>query len=168
MGTVADWSSAVQWATYGVFAAGSLVLGVVDGRTRRLPSKVIYPLYATGLAGLAAAAALQHRFGALAVAAAAMVLVAGLFAAVWWVSPESLGFGDVRLAGLLGLYLGWLGVPAVYAGLLAGSFAAAAAALVIILSSRARGRSWRGRRTLPYGPFLLLGTWLAIVWQWRS
>jgi len=163
---VADSGSIVQWATYGVFAADSLALGVVDLRTRRLPSALLYPLYGTGLIGLGTVALLQHRQPALAQAVVAMALVAALFAAVWWWNPQGLGFGDVRLAGLLGLYLGWWGAPAVFAGLFVACVAAAVAAVAIIVVSRTRGHAWR-KKTLPYGPFLLCGAWVAIVWQWR-
>ena len=74
------------------------------------------------------------------------------------VSRGGLGDGDVRLAPLLGMALGWLNLALVPVGLLFGFFAGAVAGLVLIAIGRA------GRRTqVPFGPFLALGTLAALV-----
>ena len=80
--------------------------------------------------------------------------------------PTGMGWGDVKLAGVLGTYLGWLGwgvlaVGAFSAFLLGGLFA-----LSLILSGRA------GRKSgIPFGPWMLLGTGVGIGWGeqiWRG
>jgi leader peptidase (prepilin peptidase)/N-methyltransferase len=64
----------------------------------------------------------------------------------------------VKQAGLLGLYLGWLGLGALVAGLFLGYLFAAVAGLTLIAARRASRKS-----RLPFGPYLLAGTFTAIV-----
>jgi len=85
-------------------------------------------------------------------AAFAVLLVMALLA------PAGLGMGDVKLAGFLGLYLGWLGWPVVLLGFLLGFVVQALVGLVLLLTRRA------GRRTeLPFGPALLGGALVAAL-----
>ena len=68
-----------------------------------------------------------------------------------------MGFGDVKLAGVLGAYLAWLG----WAALVVGGFLGFALGAVVGVAMMVAGRA--GRRTaLPFGPFMLLGALLAI------
>jgi leader peptidase (prepilin peptidase) / N-methyltransferase len=73
-------------------------------------------------------------------------------------SPRGLGFGDVKLLGLLGLVLGWVGWGALLAGVFLGLFTGAAASLTLIAAGRA---GWR--TALPFGPPLLVGAVLALA-----
>jgi prepilin signal peptidase PulO-like enzyme (type II secretory pathway) len=73
-------------------------------------------------------------------------------------SRSGLGFGDVKLAGVLGLPLGWLGWPAVLLGLALPHLLAGPVALFLLLTGRAK----RGTG-LPFGPALLAGALLAIA-----
>jgi leader peptidase (prepilin peptidase)/N-methyltransferase len=73
-----------------------------------------------------------------------------------------MGYGDVKLAGVLGLYLGWLGPAVVFTGMLLGTVAAAVVAVVIAAARALRGQTWRGLE-LAYGPYLLAGAWAAIL-----
>jgi leader peptidase (prepilin peptidase)/N-methyltransferase len=73
-------------------------------------------------------------------------------------APAGLGMGDVKLAGLLGLYLGWLGWPVVLLGFLLGFAVQALVGLVLLAARRA------GRHTeLPFGPALLGGSLAAAL-----
>jgi len=109
-------------------------------------------------AALTADAAVIGTWGPLvrgmAAAAAAFLVTAGLRAA----APGAMGFGDVKLLGLLGLLLGWLGwgvlLAGVFLGLLAGSLVSAA-----LLATRRAG--WR--TAVPFGPPLLAGAVLAVA-----
>jgi leader peptidase (prepilin peptidase)/N-methyltransferase len=73
------------------------------------------------------------------------------------ISPRSLGMGDVKLAGLLGLFLGWLGWDAVVLGAAAGFIVQAVVALLLLA-----GRRIGLRGELPFGPSMLVGAALAI------
>jgi leader peptidase (prepilin peptidase)/N-methyltransferase len=76
------------------------------------------------------------------------------------ISPSGMGMGDVKLAAVLGLYLGWLGWGAVLLGTLAGFVVQAFLALALLAGQRIGLREH-----LPFGPAMLLGTALAIGWS---
>ncbi len=144
---------------YGYLAAVGGVLAVTDARQRRLPDRLTLPSYPIALAllGLAAAALPgggRHFLGAL----AGLGVALALFLVQVMIYPDGLGWGDVKLAGILGLYLGWLGLTALAAGLFLGYALAGAAGLALI----AAGRASRPTQ-LPFGPFLLAGTLAAIA-----
>ena len=69
-----------------------------------------------------------------------------------------MGFGDVKLAGVLGLYLGWLG----WTELVVGAFASFLLGGLADLALMATGRAGR-KSHLPFGPYMLLGALLAIL-----
>jgi leader peptidase (prepilin peptidase)/N-methyltransferase len=75
---------------------------------------------------------------------------------IWFVAPRAMGYGDVRLAGLCGAALGWLGLGAVGVGLL-GAFVFAGVPAVIMLATGKAGR----KTALAFGPYLALGTVVA-------
>ena len=134
-------------------------LAMIDARCHRLPDALTLPSYPVALALLGLAALLQpggtgHFLGAL----AGLALAWGVFLLQVLIYPAGLGWGDVKLAGLLGLYLGWLGLGALVAGLFLGYLFAAAAGLTLIAARRASRKS-----RLPFGPYLLAGTFTAIL-----
>jgi leader peptidase (prepilin peptidase) / N-methyltransferase len=143
---------------YGYLAAAGAALAVIDARERRLPDRLTLPSYPAALALLGLAAVVQpgggrHFLGAL----AGLGLALALFLVQALLYPAGLGWGDVKLAGILGLYLGWLGLAEVAAGLFLGYLLAAVTGLGLIAAGRA------SRKTqLPFGPFLLAGT-LAVI-----
>ena len=154
---------AVSIVVYALFAAGSLALAIIDARTKLLPNRLVFPLYGIGVAGFGLITVLTHDSGAvthLVTALVAMAVLFGVFYAIAMFGP--MGYGDVKLAGVIGLYLGWLAVPAVFAGVLLGTLAAALAAIGIVAVRAARRQPWR-RMEIPYGPYLLLGAWVAIL-----
>ncbi|HEU5355340.1 MAG TPA: A24 family peptidase [Actinocrinis sp.] len=154
---------AVSFIVYALFAAGSVALAIIDARTKLLPNRIVFPLYGVGLVGFGLITALVHDSAAvthLITALAAMAVLFGVFYAIAMFGP--MGYGDVKLAGVIGLYLGWLAIPIVFAGVLLGTVAAALAAIGIVAVRTARRKPWR-RTEIPYGPYLLLGAWVAIL-----
>ncbi|MCY3806556.1 MAG: prepilin peptidase [bacterium] len=131
--------------------AALAVLSWHDLRTRRIPTAIVNPATAVAAAALAGTA---WRSGAplrLGTAAATAAGAYAAFAVLHALNPDGLGYGDVRLSGLLGLYLGWLGPAAMLTAALLGALGAAAAALVLLAQRRGPGA------TLPFGPFLAGG-----------
>jgi leader peptidase (prepilin peptidase)/N-methyltransferase len=141
-------------------AAVAVLLTVIDLRHRLLPNRVVVPALGVGAALLALAAAVQGEWADLlrAVLGAAALFAGFLVLAV--ISPRSIGMGDVKLAALLGLYLGWLSWPAVAYGAAAGFVVQALAALVLLALRRVTRKA-----ELPFGPAMLLGAGLVIGWS---
>jgi leader peptidase (prepilin peptidase)/N-methyltransferase len=154
-------------------------LAVIDARCQRLPDVLTLPSYPVALALLGfAALLLPGGAGHFVSALAGLALAWGVFLLQVLLYPAGLGWGDVKLAGLLGLYLGWLdggwlgggwlgggwlggGWPdqgTLVAGLFLGYLFAAAAGLALIVTRRASRKS-----RLPFGPYLLAGTLSAIL-----
>lgn len=134
-------------------------LAVIDARCRRLPDALTLPSYPVALALLGLAALLLPGGGGHFRSALLGLAVAGaVFLIQVLLYPAGLGWGDVKLSGLLGLYLGWLGLSALTAGLFLGYLSAAGAGLALIAARRASRKS-----LLPFGPFLLAGALAAIL-----
>lgn len=151
-------ASIVVAAAYACLAVISVLLVLIDLRTHRLPNRVVLPGYLAGSILFAVAALLSADVGRLVRAAAAMAVLFVCYFVVRLVSPASLGGGDVKLAGLLGLYLGWVGWDAVLiatiATFLIGGFHA-----LLLLSLRRADR----RTRIPFGPALIGGAWAALL-----
>ena len=137
-----------------LFVAWLAVLAILswhDLRTRRIPTAIVNPATAVGVAALAGVAWRSGTPLRLGVAAATAAGAYGAFAVLHALNPGGLGYGDVRLGGLLGLFLGWLDPGAMATAALAG--AAGAAAVSLAISARRRDLE----ATLPFGPFLAAG-----------
>jgi len=150
--------TSANWAlpAYLVLFAGLLALACIDFEHLLLPKVIVYPTLLTVAALLLLAAGVTGRWHDL--------LVAVISAAAWFVvffvlnaiSPRVLGFGDVRLAPVLGLALGWLGVRYVLLGFFAANLIGAIVGVTLIATKR-----MDRQQQIPYGVFLALGTALA-------
>ncbi|GGL65399.1 prepilin peptidase [Modestobacter marinus] len=140
------------------FVAVGLLLTVVDLREQLLPNRVLLPGLLGGLALLAVAAGVDGDAAGLGRAVLAGGAAFAVLLAMALISPSGLGMGDVKLAGLLGLYLGWLGWPVVVAGFFLGFLLQAVVGLTLLAARRV------DRRTgLPFGPALLGGALAAAL-----
>jgi leader peptidase (prepilin peptidase) / N-methyltransferase len=143
---------------YLLVAVLGVLIATVDLTSQRIPDPLVLPaivgtvLVFAGLAGLTGAWGAFGRTLAGAVALAAAYLVLAVL------PGAQLGGGDVALAGLLGLYLGWVGWPAVVAGALLPWLLQLPVAMGLLLSGRAGARTM-----LPLGPAMLAGAYLAVV-----
>lgn len=148
---------ALELVAFLYLAAVSIALALIDLETRRLPNVLVLPTYAVGAVLLTAAAALGGQWAHL---ASAGVGLAGLglgYLLLAIARPGGMGLGDVKLAGALGLYLGWLGPETLAVGSIAGFLLGGGAGLVLLL--RGAGR----RATIAFGPWLLAGAWVGIL-----
>jgi len=153
------WKFGLDWAlpAYCVLAVGLVGLSWIDLKTKRLPRKIIYVTAAIGVPLLCVAALARHEperiWMALVGAGSALAFMAIVYAA----SRGGMGDGDVRLSPLLGAYLGWLNPGLVAVGLFIGFLTGAVVGVAMMATGRA------GRKTaVPFGPFLALGTIIAI------
>jgi len=147
----------IDLVAYSTFSLVMAPLAVIDFLERRLPSMLILAgLLALGtIFGLAAVLAAGYADF---LRAAAGMVVLGLAYLVLALTLGGLGAGDVKLAGLLGLALGWQSWTAVIVGTVAGWLFAAVARLVL----RAMGQMSRDA-PMPLGPYLALGALVIIL-----
>lgn len=156
-------AAAINVLVYAFFAAGSVALAVIDARSKLLPNRIVFPLLGIGLVGFGLIAAVLHDAHGVRHLIAALGSAAGLFVLFYLLAMFGpMGYGDVKLAGVIGLYLGWLGLPTVYAGVLLGTVSAALVSAIVVATRSARRMTWR-HLEIAYGPYLLFGAWVAIV-----
>jgi leader peptidase (prepilin peptidase)/N-methyltransferase len=138
--------------------AVGVALAFIDLRLQRLPDALTLPSYPVALVLLGAGGLLlpgggRHLVGALAGMGAALLF----YLVLVLVYPAGIGWGDVKLAGLVGLYLGWFGTAALVSGLFGAFALAAVTGLALIAARRATRKS-----QLPLGPFMLAAA-LAVI-----
>jgi leader peptidase (prepilin peptidase) / N-methyltransferase len=147
--------AAPELPAYLLLAAVGVTLAVIDVETLRLPDRLTLPAFGVGVVLLAVPGdwpALGRALLAAALAAAG-ALVLALVA-----RGGGLGLGDVKLLGVLGLHLGWLGWAELVLGVFLG-FALGAVAAIGLLAARRAGL----RDHLAFGPWLIAGALVAVV-----
>ncbi|UPT19929.1 prepilin peptidase [Thermobifida alba] len=149
---------AAEIAALAFLALWGTLLSAVDLRVKRLPDALVRPAYPVALALLGAAAlTVPHGRSAFLGALAGMAALWAFYWLLWFVYPAGMGWGDVKLSGLVGLYLGWAGPGPAVSGAFAAFLLSACVGLVLVLLGRA------GRKTqLPFGPFMVGGA-LAVL-----
>ncbi|WP_341926793.1 A24 family peptidase [Nocardioides psychrotolerans] len=134
-----------------------VALAVIDWRTMLLPTRIVAPSYVLVVALVVVAVALGGDVDDLVRAGWGWVVYGGSFFVLWFIHPRGLGYGDVRLAGVLGIALGHLGwgelLVGLYAGFLLGGVGGGLLSVLRIVE----------RRAFPFGPFMLVGALVGIV-----
>lgn len=138
-------------------AAISIALALIDLDTRRLPNVIVLPAYAVGAVLFTAAAAVSGQWQHLASAGIGLAGMGLCYLLLAVARPGGMGMGDVKLAGALGLFLGWLGAETLAVGIIAGFLLGGGAGVVQLL--RGAGR----RSAIAFGPWLLAGAWVGIL-----
>lgn len=154
----------VAWEVlaYAYLAAVGLALALIDLDVHRLPDAIVLPSYPV-MAALLGVASLAPGTGtgaaALLRAAIGGVALFALYFLLMVIKPGGMGFGDVKLAGILGAALAWLG----WGSWVIGAFAAFVLGGVFSLGLLAARRA--GRRTaIPFGPWMLVGAAVGVGW----
>jgi leader peptidase (prepilin peptidase) / N-methyltransferase len=134
-----------------------VVLAYVDWRTTFLPTRIIAPTYGVALVTILVAGLVSGAHDDLLRAALGWAIYGGFFFGFWFIFPGGWGYGDVRLSGLLGLVLGYLGWPQLYVGLMSGIVLGGFGGVALGLVHRSM------RRRYPYGPFMVVGALIGIL-----
>lgn len=141
-----EWAQ-ILWLWY--LTASLLVIFVYDLKFFLIPDKVLFPAILVAL--------LYHMsFGYI----LAAMLASGFFLALFLVSKGNwMGFGDVKLAILLGLLLGW---PNILVGMFLSFLFGAIIGIILMILPKPKITL---KSQLPFAPFLITGTFVALFWS---
>jgi leader peptidase (prepilin peptidase) / N-methyltransferase len=139
-------------------AASSIALTAIDLETHRLPNAIVLPGYVVAVVGLGVPALLAGDIERLGIAAAGSGILFGAYAlmAVAW--PGGMGMGDVKLAGVLGAFLGFSGWAALAVGAF-GAFVLGGLISILLLVTKRVSR----KGGIPFGPWMIAGAWVGLV-----
>ena len=118
---------------------------LIDFDTFTIPNKITYPGVVAGIAIVA-----LTDLDSLPESLIAALAASGFLFVAWFLRPGGMGLGDVKLAFMLGVYLGRAVAPAMFAALISGSLIGA---IIIARYGAAKGRKMK----IPFGPYLALG-----------
>ncbi len=155
MSTRAVVPDALVLVAYLYFAAISIALVLIDIDTQKLPNRIVLPGYLVGAILLGSASLISGDVGALASAGVGALALAALFYILSLAG--GMGMGDVKLAGVIGLLLGWLGWEVLIVGTIATFILGGLFGVSLLVSRRATGKTG-----VPFGPWMLAGAWVAI------
>jgi leader peptidase (prepilin peptidase)/N-methyltransferase len=146
-------------APFCVFFAMLVVVSTTDLSHNLVPRRIIYMALALIVPLLVLTSAVDHRWHSLAGSAEAGGVAFGLFFAVWWFFPRGMGFGDVRLASVIGVTVGYLSLLHAYMAFLAG-FVTGMLFGLAALAATSSGRKTR----IPFAPSLAVGAVFGVLW----
>ena len=139
------------------FTAIGIALALIDLDVHRLPNAIVLPSYPVLALALAGSAWWQGDWWPLARAGIGAGALLVFFGVVWLIHPAGMGFGDVKLSGLVGGVLGYLSWNALMLGAFLGFLLGAVLGVAVMASGRGTRKT-----ALPFGPFMILGTLLAL------
>ena len=150
-----------SWAemlTFVVLAVACGLLTVIDLAEERLPDTIVLPLIPITVALLALSAWVTGDWWALLRGVEAGAALFVFMFAMMIFSPD-LGFGDVKLAAVTGMFTGWFGWGAVLLGF-GAAWMVFAVIGVVLLATRKR----HGRTSFAFGPFMIVGAVVGVFW----
>ncbi len=149
----------IELAPYCVFVAFLVAVSFTDLSHRMVPRWLVYGATALIVPLLVATAGIDARWHSLIGSAIGGVVAFGVFFAVWWFVPRGMGYGDVRLAGVIGIATGFLSLLHAYLAFLAG-FVLGMLFGVVLMIGASTGRKTR----IPFAPALAVGAVLAVFY----
>jgi leader peptidase (prepilin peptidase)/N-methyltransferase len=127
----------LELPAYLYLAAIGVAFAVIDIDVRRLPDAIVLPSYVVSVLLLMPAGAAKSDWGGAERAIAGMFALLALFFALALAYPNGLSMDDVKLAGLLGMYLGWLSWNALFLTAVGSIFIAAVGGSFAIVTKHA-------------------------------
>lgn len=150
-GAAQPWTWVVLVA-YLYFAAVAIALTLIDLDTRRLPDSIVLPSYVVAAILFTLACLVGAPWDAVLRAGIGMAGLYAFYFSLRFVRPAGMGGGDVKLAGVVGLYLGWLSWDALAVGAIA-AFALGGVFGLMLIATRRAGRT----SAIPFGPWMIAG-----------
>lgn len=150
----------LDWELPAYLYGGSIgvALALIDIDVKRLPDAIVLPSYVVVTALLLLPAVADSRWSDFLRALLGMAALYAFYFVLALVYPGGMGFGDVKLAGVLGLYMAWLGWGAWAVGAFAGFLLGGLVGVLLLATGRAGRKS-----AVPFGPFMLVGALIAIL-----
>lgn len=142
-----------------VFAGVTVVLIVTDIDHKLIPNRILYPGTVVAALLLALGSAIEGELGSLWTGLGAGAAYFAVLYLVAIVARGGFGFGDVKLAFLLGLFTGFASFRVFLLAVFFTGVIGGVPAIVLLLSGRRGARS-----EMPYGPAMVAGAWVALVW----
>jgi leader peptidase (prepilin peptidase) / N-methyltransferase len=140
----------------------TFVLCVIDLDTKRLPNRVLYPGTVVAVVLLAAGSLADGEAGAFIRGLLGGAVYFGFLLVVALAARGGFGFGDVKLGFLLGLFTAHVAWGALFVAVFAAFLIGGLISVALMVAGRA------GRKdTIPFGPSLVLGAWVAVVYGER-
>ena len=150
----------LEMFAYGLMIAMCIEQSIIDYTTHRLPRGVTFRAAIIGGPLLTLAAINHDDNGRIGVMFASFIVTLVLFAFLTAISKGGIGGGDVRLAPILAMFLGWLGASHVYIGLGIGFILGGVVATGMLVTRRASTST-----RIAFGPFLCIGAVIAVFVQ---
>ncbi len=155
LGASVGWTGALVYLV--PLAPIGVALAVIDWRTTLLPTRIVAPSYGLVIAGVLVAGLIDGDHRSVIRALAGWAVLGGFFGLFWLVFPRGMGYGDVRLSGVLGFALGYLGwqtfIIGTYAVFIIGGLGGALLSVLRIVD----------RKRFPFGPFMLVGAVVGVA-----
>jgi leader peptidase (prepilin peptidase)/N-methyltransferase len=152
------WGLSLVIVAYLYLAAISIVLTLIDLDTHRLPNAIVLPSYIVGGVLLALASLLIGDWTALLRSGIGMFALYVFYFVLRMVRPDGMGGGDVKLAGVIGLYLGYAGWGALVVGAFAAFVLGGVYGVALMVMRRAGRKS-----AIPFGPWMIVGAWVGLL-----
>jgi leader peptidase (prepilin peptidase)/N-methyltransferase len=146
-----------QLSAFLYLAAITVALALIDLSTHTLPNAIVLPSYVVGGALLAFDGFMNGDHRALVRAVVGATFMWLLYLTMALIYPNGMGFGDVKFAGVLGLFLGYLGWDVLVTGAFAAFVLGGVFALGLILFKKTKMKSG-----IPFGPWMVAGAWLGV------
>lgn len=143
---------------YWWFAAVTIALSLVDLDVKRIPNRILYPGTAVAVVLLGLGSAADGTLDALGRGLAGGGIAFAVFLVIALAARGGFGFGDVKLAFLLGVFTAYRSWGTLVAGLF-GAFLIGGVVAVALLAARRVSR----RDAIPFGPSMVAGAFLAIA-----
>jgi leader peptidase (prepilin peptidase)/N-methyltransferase len=158
--TYRQFAFSLEMVAYGLMIAMCIEQSIIDYATHRLPRGITFRAAIIGGPLLTLAAINHDDNGRIGVMFASFVVTLMLFAVLAAISKGGIGGGDVRLAPVLAMFLGWLGASHVYIGLVSGFILGGVVATGMLVTRRASTST-----RIAFGPFLCIGAVIAVFVQ---
>ena len=159
------WAFGLDWVLISVipFVVFLAVMTVIDLRELRIPDKLTAPAAALAVPLLLLSALTDWDDVSLVRALLGALAMGGFYFVLFFIYPAGMGFGDVKLAPIIGAQLGFFGWIALVRGLIAAYFIVGPVAILMLLLRRANKKTG-----FPFGPFMAAGAVVALVLEARG